>query len=112
ALSAALTREENAIVAAPGTRPAVPLSAWQGTLGTYATHLEVVLTKSPAWIQAQVTSSARRALTTLIVIASLGLLAVIASIIFSFLMGRRLMRQAARPPPTAPPAARPPPGPP
>jgi signal transduction histidine kinase len=94
-LSAALTSQEDAIIAAPaGTaKPAVPLNVWQGTLDTYATHLEVVLTKSPAWLQSQVTSSARRALTTLIVAASLGLLAVIASIIFSLLMGRRLMRR-------------------
>jgi signal transduction histidine kinase len=95
ALSAALTSQEDAIIAAPAgsAKPAVPLSAWQPTLETYATHLEVVLTKSPAWIQSQVTSSARRALTTLIVAASVGLLAVIASIVFSLLMGRRLMRR-------------------
>jgi signal transduction histidine kinase len=94
-LSAALTSEENAIIAAPAgsTKPAVPLSTWQPTLELYATHLEVVLTKSPAWIQSQVTSSARRALTALIVAASLALLAVIASIVFSLLMGRRLMRR-------------------
>jgi signal transduction histidine kinase len=94
-LSAALTSEEDAIIAAPAgsAKPAVPLSTWQPTLDLYATHLEVVLTKSPAWIQTQVTSSARRALTTLIVAASLGLLAVIASIVFSLLMGRRLMRR-------------------
>ncbi len=92
-LATALTSQENAIIAAPGTKPAVPLKVWQGTLGSYASHLEVVLTKSPAWIQSQVTSSARRALTTLIVAASLGLLAVIASIIFSLLMGRRMMRR-------------------
>jgi signal transduction histidine kinase len=93
ALAAALTSEEDSIIAAPATKPAVPLKVWQATLGTYATHLEIVLTKSPAWIQSQVTSSARRALTTLIVAASLGLLAVITSIIFSLLMGRRLMRR-------------------
>jgi signal transduction histidine kinase len=94
-LSAALTSQENAIIAAPadGTKPAVPPRLWQGTVGTYASHMKVVLTKSPAWIQSQVTSSARKALTTLIVAASLGLLAVIASIIFSLLMGRRLMRR-------------------
>jgi len=94
-LSAALTSQENAIIAGPAdsTKPAVPLSLWQGTVGTYASHMKVVLTKSPAWIQSQVTSSARKALTTLIVAASLGLLAVIASIIFSLLMGRRLMRR-------------------
>ncbi len=94
-LSANLTSEEDAIIAAPAgsAKPAVPLNVWQGTLETYATHLEVVLTKSPAWIQSQVTSSARRALTTLIVAASLGLLAVIASIVFSLLMGRRLIRR-------------------
>ena len=94
-LSAALTSQENAIIAGPAgkAQPAVSLSLWQGTVNTYASHLEVVLTKSPAYIQSQVTSSARRALTTLIVAASLGLLAVIASIIFSLLMGRRLMRR-------------------
>jgi signal transduction histidine kinase len=94
-LSAALTSQENTIVAGPAGKaePAVPLSLWQGTVNTYASHLEVVLTKSPAYIQSQVTSSARRALTTLIVAASLGLLAVIASIVFSLLMGRRLMRR-------------------
>lgn len=94
-LSAALTSQENAIIAgrAGRSQPAVPLSTWQGTVGNYASHLEVVLTKSPNWIQSQVTSSARRALTTLIVAASLGLLAVIASIVFSLLMGRRLLRR-------------------
>jgi signal transduction histidine kinase len=94
-LSAALTSQENAIIAgrAGRSQPAVPLSRWQGTVDTYASHLEVVLTKSPNWIQSQVTSSARSALTTLIVAASLGLLAVIASIVFSLLMGRRLIRR-------------------
>jgi signal transduction histidine kinase len=94
-LSAALTSQENAIIAAPAdsANPAVPLRQWQATVGTYASHLEVVLTKSPAWIQSQVKSSARKALTTLIVAASVGLLVVLASIIFSLTMGRRLMRR-------------------
>jgi signal transduction histidine kinase len=95
-LTAALTSQENAIInAAPGSaaRPPVPLSVWQPTAEAYAGHLEVVLTKSPAAIQAQVTSSARRALTTFIVAAGVGLLAVVASIVFSFLLGRRLMRR-------------------
>src|SRR5215472_9383037 len=94
-LSAALTSQENAIIAGRADRSplAVPLSRWQGTVDIYASHLEVVLTKSPNWIQSQVTSSARRALTTLIVAASVGLLAVIASIVFSLLMGRRLLRR-------------------
>ncbi len=94
-LSAALTSEEDAIIAAPAgsAKPAVPLTTWQPTVELYASHLEVVLTKSPAWIQAQVTSSARSALTTLIVAVSLGLLAVVASIVFSLVMGRRLIRR-------------------
>ena len=93
-LSSALTSQEDAIIADPaGTSTPVALSVWQHTVETYASHLEVVLTKSPNWIQSQVTSSARKSLTTLIVVASLGLLLVIASIIFSFLMGRRLMRR-------------------
>src|SRR3984885_10551859 len=94
-LSSALTSEENAIIDAPAgaAKPAVSLGQWEDTLGPYATHLEVVLTKSPVWIQSQVTSQARKALTTLIVVASLGLLLVIASVLFSLLMGRRLMRR-------------------
>jgi signal transduction histidine kinase len=97
-LTAALTSQENAIISAPvsatgSAKPPVPLTVWQPTAAAYASHLEVVLTKSPAWIQSQVTSSARRALTTLIVAASVGLLAVIASIVFSFLLGRRLLRR-------------------
>ncbi len=94
-LTAALTSQENAIISAPGasSRPPVPLTLWQGTAGTYASHLYVVLTKSPAAIQARVTSSARSALTVLIVAASVGLAAVIASIVFSLLMGRRLLRR-------------------
>jgi signal transduction histidine kinase len=97
-LTAALTSQENAIVNAPvnatgSVKPPVPLTVWQPTAVAYASHLEAVLTKSPAWIQSQVTSSARQALTTFIVAASVGLLAVIASIVFSFLMGRRLLRR-------------------
>ena len=94
-LTAALTSQENAIINAPASpaRPPVPLTTWQPTVTTYAGHLEAMLTKSPAQIQAQVTSSARGALTTLIVAATVGLLAVIASIVFSFLMGRRLLRR-------------------
>jgi signal transduction histidine kinase len=94
-LSSALASEEDAIIAAPAgaAKPAVSPAQWEGTLGPYATHLEVVLTKSPVWIQSQVTSQASKALTTLIVVASLGLLLVIASVLFSLLMGRRLMRR-------------------
>jgi signal transduction histidine kinase len=97
-LSTALTSQENAIISAPASgsgsvKPPVPVAIWQPTATAYAAHLGVVLTKSPAWIQSQVTSSARRALTTFIVAASVGLLAVIASVIFSFLMGRRLLRR-------------------
>src|SRR5262249_43554247 len=42
-LSAALTSQENAIIAGRAGRSqlAVPLSRWQGTVDTYASHLEV-----------------------------------------------------------------------
>ena len=95
ALTAALTSQETAIINAPASpaRPPVPLTTWQPTATTYASHLEVMLTKSPAQIQSQVTSSARGALTTLFLAAGVGLLAVIASIVFSLLMGRRLLRR-------------------
>jgi signal transduction histidine kinase len=94
-LTAALTSQENAIINAPaGTaKPPVALTLWQHTVQAYAGNLGVMLRKSPAWIESQVSSSARRALTTLIVAASLGLIAVIASIVFSLLMGRRVLRR-------------------
>ena len=95
-LSLALAHLEDAITQAPADgRPPVPLPLWQGTVKTYATNLEIMLTKGPNWVQSQVTSSARSALVTLIVAASLGLLAVIASVVFSVVMGRRLFRRLA-----------------
>jgi signal transduction histidine kinase len=94
-LSADITSQENLIMSArPGAAtPPVPLSTWQSTVRSYAGNLVVVMTKSPAWIQSQVVSSARSALTALIVAASVGLLAVIISIVFSLVMGRRLVRR-------------------
>ena len=96
-LSLALTRLEDAITSAPAghARPPVPLLQWQGAVRTYATNLEIMLTKGPNWIQSQVTSSARSALVTLILAASIGLLAVVASVIISISMGRRLFRRLA-----------------
>ncbi len=94
-LNAALISQEKTIISArPGAAtPPVALSTWQQTVRSYATNMVVVMTKSPDWIQSQVVSSARSALTTLIVAASAGLLAVILSIFFSLLMGRRLVRR-------------------
>jgi signal transduction histidine kinase len=95
-LSLALAHLEDLIIKAPaGGKPPVPLPSWQGTVKTYATNLEVMLTQGPNWVQSQVTASARSALVTLIVAAILGLLAVIASIVFSAIMGRRLLRRLA-----------------
>jgi signal transduction histidine kinase len=96
-LNAALTSQEGLIINAPAgaAAPPVPLSQWQQTVRTYATNLVTVMTKSPNWIQSQVVSSARSALTKFIVAASVGLLAVILSIVLSFLMGRRLLRRLA-----------------
>jgi signal transduction histidine kinase len=94
-LAASLTSQENMIISANprAATPPVPLSTWQQTVSGYAKNMVVVMTKSPAWIQSQVVSSARSALTTLIIAASAGLLAVILSVIFSLLMGRRLVRR-------------------
>jgi signal transduction histidine kinase len=94
-LNSTLTTQESLIMAArPGaTAPPVPLGTWQQTVGRYAKNSVVVMTKSPAWIQAQVVSSARHALTILIVAASVGLLAVLLTIIMSLIMGRRLVRR-------------------
>jgi signal transduction histidine kinase len=96
-LSLALTRLEDAITRAPAGHAGapVPLRQWQGTVKTYATNLEIMLTKGPNWIQSQVTSSARSALVALILAASIGLLAVVASVIISIFMGRRLFRRLA-----------------
>jgi CHASE3 domain sensor protein len=95
-LSLGLADLENQIIQAPaGGKLPVALSSWQSTVKAYATNLEVMLTIAPNWVQSQVTSSARSALVTLIVAAILGLLAVIASIVFSTVMGRRLLRRLA-----------------
>jgi signal transduction histidine kinase len=95
-LSLALAHIEDRVTQAPaGAKPPVPLATWQATVKAYATNLEVMLTQGPNWIQSQVTASARSALVTLIAAAVLGLLAVIASIVFSVVMGRRLLRRLA-----------------
>jgi len=95
-LSLALANLEDQVTQAPaGARPPVPLATWQATVKAYATNLEVMLTQGPNWIQSQVTASARSALVTLIAAAILGLLAVIASVVFSAIMGRRLLRRLA-----------------
>jgi CHASE3 domain sensor protein len=95
-LSLALAHLEDQVTQArAGAKPPVPLPAWQATVKAYATNLEVMLTQGPNWIQSQVTASARGALVTLIAAAMLGLLAVIASIVFSAIMGRRLLRRLA-----------------
>ena len=95
-LSLALAHLEDQVTQAPaGAKPPVPLATWQATVKAYATNLEVMLTQGPNWIQSQVTASARSALVTLIAAAILGLLAVIASVVFSAVMGRRLLRRLA-----------------
>jgi hypothetical protein len=95
-LSLALAHLEDQVIQAPaGAKPPVPLATWQATVKAYATNLEVMLTQGPNWIQSQVTASARSALVTLIAAAILGLLAVIASVVFSAIMGRRLLRRLA-----------------
>jgi signal transduction histidine kinase len=95
-LSLALAHLEDQVTQAPAdAKPPVPLAAWQAAVKAYATNLEVMLTQGPNWIQSQVTASARSALVTLIAAAILGLLAVIASVVFSAVMGRRLLRRLA-----------------
>jgi CHASE3 domain sensor protein len=95
-LSLALAHVEDQVIQAPtGARPPVALPVWQATVKAYATNLEVMLTQGPNWIQSQVTASARSALVTLIAAAILGLLAVIASVVFSAIMGRRLLSRLA-----------------
>jgi CHASE3 domain sensor protein len=95
-LSLAFAHLEDQVIQAPANgKPPVPLTTWQATVKEYATNLEVMLTQGPNWIQSQVTASARSALVTLIVAAILGLLAVVASVVFSAVMGRRLLRRLA-----------------
>jgi signal transduction histidine kinase len=93
-LVSGLTRLENAIVSDP-VSPPVPLALWQGTVRTYVTSLATMLTRGPDQIQAQVTSSARKALLELILAVAAGLLAVVASVVFSVIMGRSLLRRLA-----------------
>jgi signal transduction histidine kinase len=96
-LASGLTRLENTIGSGPASAPVppVPLALWQGTVRTYVTSLATMLTRGPDQIQAQVTSSARKALLALILAVAAGLLAVIASVMFSVIMGRSLLRRLA-----------------
>jgi signal transduction histidine kinase len=93
--NAAVTALENRIIHARARRgvPPVPLTAWAPAVSAYGTGLSNMLTTATSAIVTQVKSSARTALIGLIVAGGLGLLAIIASILFSILIGRGLLRQ-------------------
>jgi signal transduction histidine kinase len=94
-LTTALDAVENAIIRAPVRRhvPPVDLKTWAGTVGAYGTGLGNMLGKGTLAIVAAVKSSAESTLLGLILAGGLGLLAIIASVVFSLLIGRGLLRQ-------------------
>jgi signal transduction histidine kinase len=93
--AAAVTALENKIIHSTARRDAapVPLATWAPAVTAYATGMGTFLTDGTTAIVAQVKSSARTTLIGLSVAGGLGLLAIIASVLFSFLIGRGLLRQ-------------------
>jgi signal transduction histidine kinase len=93
--TAALAQAENTIIRAPAKHgvPPVALGSWAGAVTGYATGLGSQLTTSSVAIVSQVQSSAEKTLIGLILVGGLGLLAIIASVLFSIVIGRGLLRQ-------------------
>jgi signal transduction histidine kinase len=93
--TAALTLLENTIIHKPLRRGVAPvqLRPWLGTISVYATGLGTFLTDGTKAIVKEVKASAESTLLRLILAGGLGLLAIIASILFSILIGRGLLRQ-------------------
>jgi signal transduction histidine kinase len=94
-LTTALDTVENAIIRSPVRHHVLPvdLKTWAGTAGAYGTGLGTTLSKGTLAIVAAVKSSATSTLLGLILAGGLGLLAIIASVVFSVLIGRGLLRQ-------------------
>jgi signal transduction histidine kinase len=93
--TATLTQLENTIIHKPLRRGSAPvqLRPWLGTISVYATGLGTFLTDGTKAIVKEVKASAESTLLQLILAGGLGLLAIIASILFSILIGRGLLRQ-------------------
>jgi signal transduction histidine kinase len=93
--TATLTLLENTIIHKPLRRGSAPvqLRPWLGTISVYATGLGTFLADGTKAIVKEVKSSAESTLLRLVLAGGLGLLAIIASIVFSFLIGRGLLRQ-------------------
>jgi signal transduction histidine kinase len=95
ALSVPLMNAEDTIIARQPPRGLPPISptAWGTAVTPYATNLGKMLTGQTTKIVAQVKSSAKATLLTIILSAIIGLAAIIFSIIFSILVGRALISQ-------------------
>src|SRR5450755_104694 len=93
--TAALAQAENTIIRAPAKHgvPPVALGSWAGAVTGYATGLGSQLTTSSVAIVSQVQSSAEKTLIGLILVGGLGLLAIIASVLFSVVAGSFKIKQ-------------------
>jgi signal transduction histidine kinase len=93
--AATLTRLENTIIRAPAVHglPPVPPSTWVAAVTSYSVGLGKGLTLAADQATAGAQSQADRTYLQLVLAGGLGLLAIIASVLFSVLIGRGLIRQ-------------------
>jgi signal transduction histidine kinase len=93
--AAALTQLENTIIHAPAVRglPPVQELPWVSTVTAYSTGLGKGLTQAADAATTRAQAEANATYLRLILAGGLGLLAIIASILFSLLIGRGLVRQ-------------------
>ena len=93
--AATLAHLENTIIRTPVRHgiPPVALRPWAGAVTGYGNGLSKMLNQGTLAIVAQVKSSAKTTLIGLILAGGLGLLAIIASVLFSLFIGRGLLRQ-------------------
>jgi signal transduction histidine kinase len=97
-LLAALTVQENTLIADPATNrpPALSPTSWEQTTGGVAAGMTKATNISSDLITAQAQSDARSTYLTLALAGGIGLAAVVLSIIVSFWVGRGLIRELAQ----------------
>ena len=93
AAAAQLAGMEADVSAGPATARAIALPAWTATEDAYQRGFLAALLKGAATLAHQATNQAHRLLLNLILIAGIGLLAILAAITIGIILGRGLIRQ-------------------
>ena len=93
AAASELASMEAQVVSGPSGARAVPLQAWTSAETAYRQGFRSALLKGTAALARQATAQARHMVINLLVIAGIGLLAVVAVILIGIIVGRGLIRQ-------------------